>query len=515
MASVVKKFSQGLLGWLVALTCFGLLTVKYYAPVALASATNQVGNYLTMNTTYLAVLGAMTLDPALREDRETTEMAAAVPVILYHGLPWLGNDSDISAQRFREQMFALKRNGWQTISLEQFVKFMRGEIKLPAKSFLLTFDDGVRSSWRGADPVLKALDYQAVMFIITNQSLGDGSHYYLSRAEVDEMINSGRWEIQCHAEEGHIYIPVDQYGSTGHYYSNLLWLADQNRQETVTEYRQRIGVDMRKCRNGIESLGQDPIGMAFPFGDFGQNSLNLPNAQAEVLRQEHDIFPYAFHEFWPSTGYTFNYPFRRENSFLIRRISVLSDWDGDKLLSILEAARDKSLPFKPDKLVPGEWINAWGDLVYEHDGMTVSASEKTTGGLVFLDGTEQWTNYNFTATATVQKGQSLTLIGRYRDPNNYLACTFTNDGIDLKVRHDGQEDKIAEQTGAGFSYNTPTTFRLNVVGQGVTCGLGNQVATSTNVPWLTPQGGIGFAPWDPSIDNSSVFVSKVEAAAVQ
>jgi peptidoglycan/xylan/chitin deacetylase (PgdA/CDA1 family) len=42
---------------------------------------------------------------------------------------------------------------------------MKGEKILPKKSFLLTFDDGRKDSFYPVDPVLKKLNYNAVILI--------------------------------------------------------------------------------------------------------------------------------------------------------------------------------------------------------------------------------------------------------------------------------------------------------------------------------------------------------------
>ena len=67
---------------------------------------------------------------------------------------------------------------------------MKGEKNLPEKSFLLTFDDGRKDSYYPVDPILKALDYRAIMFVISGRSLGDEkevSPFYLSSSELKRM----------------------------------------------------------------------------------------------------------------------------------------------------------------------------------------------------------------------------------------------------------------------------------------------------------------------------------------
>src|SRR3989339_479020 len=103
----------------------------------------------------------------------------SIPGLLYHGIIDKPDGANILLENFKDQMFALKKAGWQTISIEDFYAFTRGEKQVPDKSFLLTFDDGRKDSYYPVDPILKALDYNAVIFVISKYSLGQSSNYYL------------------------------------------------------------------------------------------------------------------------------------------------------------------------------------------------------------------------------------------------------------------------------------------------------------------------------------------------
>ena len=97
--------------------------------------------------------------------------AISIPILLYHGITDEPYKGDILLEKFRDQMFALKKAGYHTITLEEFYKFQKGEINLPQKSILITFDDGIKRSFYKADPIFKALGFKATMFIITKYSL--------------------------------------------------------------------------------------------------------------------------------------------------------------------------------------------------------------------------------------------------------------------------------------------------------------------------------------------------------
>ena len=73
--------------------------------------------------------------------------------------------------RFREQLDYLKNNGFYTLTTEEFVDWMYGEIELPQKSVLLTIDDGAfgTSKVRGnyLIPALEEYKMYGTLFLIT------------------------------------------------------------------------------------------------------------------------------------------------------------------------------------------------------------------------------------------------------------------------------------------------------------------------------------------------------------
>ena len=80
-----------------------------------------------------------------------------VPVFTYHF---------VEPSSFEAQLQFLFANGYQTIGPKQFYEILVGEIPVPERAVLLTFDDGWRSLWTYAYPLLKKYRMQGVAFII-------------------------------------------------------------------------------------------------------------------------------------------------------------------------------------------------------------------------------------------------------------------------------------------------------------------------------------------------------------
>lgn len=82
-----------------------------------------------------------------------------------------GESICLNTKRFEEQLKYLKDNGYKTLTMDEFVRWMYGEIELPAKSVLLTIDDGAMGT--GAHngnkliPLLEKYQAHATLFLIT------------------------------------------------------------------------------------------------------------------------------------------------------------------------------------------------------------------------------------------------------------------------------------------------------------------------------------------------------------
>jgi len=86
---------------------------------------------------------------------------------MYHHI--LPNDSFIasSVKNFDKQMQFLSKNGYKTLSSEEFLRYKKQKLKVPKKSVFITFDDGWRDNYYYAYPVLKKYNLKATIFLVT------------------------------------------------------------------------------------------------------------------------------------------------------------------------------------------------------------------------------------------------------------------------------------------------------------------------------------------------------------
>jgi peptidoglycan/xylan/chitin deacetylase (PgdA/CDA1 family) len=97
-----------------------------------------------------------------------------IPVLMYHHIlkasenkKFRHNAAVITPEEFSAQMKILHDHGYKTVQLDTLEQYVDKKIKLPAKTVVITFDDGYLTNFIYAYPVLKRYHYKAVIFLIT------------------------------------------------------------------------------------------------------------------------------------------------------------------------------------------------------------------------------------------------------------------------------------------------------------------------------------------------------------
>ncbi|MEY2576027.1 MAG: hypothetical protein QOF80_1514, partial [Verrucomicrobiota bacterium] len=76
-------------------------------------------------------------------------------------------DTEITPAAFEAQMQELKNKNISVIPMQDFLAWRRGEKAIPSKSAIITFDDGWKSQYEVAWPILKKFNYPVTLFIYT------------------------------------------------------------------------------------------------------------------------------------------------------------------------------------------------------------------------------------------------------------------------------------------------------------------------------------------------------------
>jgi poly-beta-1,6-N-acetyl-D-glucosamine N-deacetylase len=430
----------------------------------------------------------------------STVPARSIPVLLYHGESASKGNTPVSL--FVDQMRALKKNGWRTITMEQFNDYMKGGTPLPDKSFLLTFDDGRRDTFYPFDPIISDMEFNAVMFVVTGFSMpekGRTAAFYLNKKELEFMLKTGRWELQSHGNMDHFKYNVqsttdlDRRAETmqGNFLSNRFWNDEANRFETDQEFAERIRTDLIEARQMLENnFGSPTYAFAYPFNDFGPSTVNFPGSTDIIERVVPTVYTYAFYQHWPANGDSFNYP--RSGEFNIKRIEPPLDWDGQDLMRALEAGYAKPLPYTAVH-IGDEWVGIWGDIEKRGGTITLQAKGDSSGSSTFLNGSGWWRDYTFSAEVHWIAGETVSLLARNTNDTDHIACSFLQGSVAIDEFRDNQERRIAD---ARLSISRAgAQLGMRVQGQTVQCLEDGSVVLSASFSGH-PSGGIGFKVWN-------------------
>ncbi len=438
--------------------------------------------------------------------------ANSLPIINYHGVSDTEYKEDILTENFKNHIFALKAAGYETITLQEFIDFVGGKTTLPQKSIMITFDDGLKSSYENATPILEVADYTAVMFIITKYSTAEGTSYYISLNEAKEMLASGVWELQVHASDSHADVKISPE-SYGHYLSNKLWLDSENRNETDEEYRMRIATEFKSSFDDfVAAFGTNPVSFAFPFGDYGHISKNNQQAKSIILEEMSQYFYTAnFFQTWPAQGSSHNLVAKAENN-LYKRISVNSNWSGEELLAVISHGYEKDLRYRDVLESDNGWELLWGDYTVENGLLSLRPSGNASAG-IYLDGSSFWDDYEVVTDVEGFKGTSLSLVFNFVDKHNFDVCEFTPTRIRIE-RLRNSEHSILYERRINIPLNGGAAFEVGYINKddNVTCFFdGSELATLNLAPQVTAdKGGVGFIIWD-SEGQTELLVSEISA----
>src|SRR5207244_10971930 len=70
-------------------------------------------------------------------------------------------------EQFEAQLAALARWGYRTVSFGEWLAYRRGAADLPRRPIIVTFDDGYRSTYEIAWPLLQRFGYTATVFLVS------------------------------------------------------------------------------------------------------------------------------------------------------------------------------------------------------------------------------------------------------------------------------------------------------------------------------------------------------------
>jgi tetratricopeptide (TPR) repeat protein len=294
--------------------------------------------------------------------------AGAVFTLLYHGLTESEWMAMTSTRRLYEHLLALRNAGYSFIAPSQVTEYLESrqrrrepsapkpwlarqidnlhyaftgdrrepvsEDVRPEKVAVVTFDDGLRSSFHLGTPIAQELGIPFWMSVITHlEELN--APIYASWEEIRAAHESGAWEIGSHLMYANTDRPTGPEPEPKVFnLVNRIWLPERGRQETLREWSARVRRDFTESRALVEKhLGLEPgapMAMAYPYGEIGQeegsNVADLINPIRFVLNE-------AYREF--QIGHvvdSFGYTCPGDNLLMVRRYEPRWDEDAETVV---------------------------------------------------------------------------------------------------------------------------------------------------------------------------------------
>jgi peptidoglycan/xylan/chitin deacetylase (PgdA/CDA1 family) len=190
---------------------------------------------------------------------------------------------EITPELFGRQMTMLSRAGYRPISLGQAMR-AGGDVALPRRSVVITFDDGTLDFWEHGKPILEQHGFTATLFVVSGQ-VGGYSTWDRELGEPDRPLMSWDQIRQLHRDGFEI-------GSHTHSHRPLTELSDEAARWELERSRRTLA----------DELGATPQFLAYPRGFYTERHKRLARetgyagACAVILRWR-DLWrsdPYAF-----------------------------------------------------------------------------------------------------------------------------------------------------------------------------------------------------------------------------
>ncbi len=155
-----------------------------------------------------------TVTPPPTAEPEIPDDGVRVAVLGYHEFSETLPETAmrIRPSKFRQQMESIRQLGLKVITLEEFIAWKDHGKEIPPKSILLTFDDGWKSVYTDAYPILKELRYPFTLYLYKNYV--DGGGKALTVPMIQEMIANGA-SIGSHSVSHPYPITVKSYRKKG------------------------------------------------------------------------------------------------------------------------------------------------------------------------------------------------------------------------------------------------------------------------------------------------------------
>jgi peptidoglycan/xylan/chitin deacetylase (PgdA/CDA1 family) len=229
-----------------------------------------------------ATAPAATATPGAKGGKTVVDQTAQVLIFCYHRLVdkihYPG--TEIRPADFEAQMKALQDRGITVIGMQDLLAWRRGEKSIPPRCAVISFDDGWKSQYEVAWPIMKKYGYPFTMFIYTEGVRGGllGGGEAITWEQLADMRDNGV-DIEAHTA-------THQDLREGHMVSLVAPGAKKTRKKlTGPEYEQWVQNEVVGCKQLLEQRLAIKVNcFAVPFGSYNEHVKEIArNAGYEAM----------------------------------------------------------------------------------------------------------------------------------------------------------------------------------------------------------------------------------------
>lgn len=147
----------------------------------------------------------------------------------------------IEIDKFEAQMKYLHDNGYQTLFFSELNK------DFPEKAVIISFDDGFRTVYQNAAPIMKKYGVKGNVYLPTAY-IGTDDHF-MTWDMVEELSKSMQFEMQAHT----------------HNHKDIRLLSELDMNDEISKSNDIF----------IDHLGYEPVAFCMPFGTFDRASIQM------------------------------------------------------------------------------------------------------------------------------------------------------------------------------------------------------------------------------------------------
>lgn len=204
---------------------------------------------------------------------EMDENSVMVPILMYHGIT--ENEKRIgkfviSKDMFKKDLEYIQSEGYQTVTIDDIIRFVKNGEMLPERPVVITFDDGYYNNYCYAYPLLQEYGMKAVISpigkytdIYSENQDKNPEYAHITWEEIKEMMASGLIEIQNHSYDLH----HNTGGRTG---------AKQKSGESQAAYGKFLENDLMIFQEKMtKNTGYTPTTFTYPYGGISEASFEI------------------------------------------------------------------------------------------------------------------------------------------------------------------------------------------------------------------------------------------------